>query len=78
MAVNQRHVVPSPDGGWDVEAPNSRRASAHFDTQAEAIDRAREIVHNSGGGELVTHGRDRKIRDKDTVPPGHDPYPPKG
>jgi len=74
---NERHVVPDSDGGWDVVAPNARRASSHHQTQAEAIARAREIVHNTGGGELITHGTDGRIRDSDTVPPGHDPFPPR-
>ena len=74
---NERHVVPNPEGGWDVEAPGARRASSHHDTQADAIDRAREIVGNSGGGEIVIHGRDGRIRDSDTVAPGNDPNPPR-
>lgn len=77
MPRNERHVVPNPDGGWDVKAPGAERSSAHKPTQGEAIDRAREIVGNSGGGEVVTHGRDGRIRDSDTVPPGHDPNPPR-
>ncbi|HUZ40849.1 MAG TPA: DUF2188 domain-containing protein [Acidimicrobiales bacterium] len=77
MPANQRHVVPNPKGGWDVEAPNSERASSHHATQAEAIVRARQIVHNSGGGEMVIHGRDGRIRDSDTIAPGHDPFPPR-
>jgi len=74
---NDRHVVKNPAGGWDVKKPNADRASAHADTQAEAIERGRQIVHNAGGGELITHGRDGKIRDSDTVPPGNDPFPPR-
>ncbi|MEO3939411.1 DUF2188 domain-containing protein (plasmid) [Dermatophilaceae bacterium Soc4.6] len=74
---NRRHVVPNDQGGWDVEAPGASRASAHTDTQADAIDRAREIVHNAGGGEVVIHGRDGRIRDSDTIAPGHDPHPPR-
>jgi hypothetical protein len=77
MARNERHVVPNPDGGWDVRAPGAERSSAHLHTQADAIDRAREIVGNSGGGEVVIHGRDGRIRDSDTVPPGGDPNPPR-
>ncbi len=61
-----------------MKAANAKRASAHLDTQAEAIERAREIIHNAGGGELLTHGKDGTIRDKDTIAPGNDPYPPKG
>jgi hypothetical protein len=77
MGKNDRHVVPNPDGGWDVRKPRASRASAHADTQADAIARGREIVHNAGGGELRIHGRDGKIRDSDTVSPGHDPFPPR-
>jgi uncharacterized protein YdaT len=74
---SDRHVVPNADGGWDVKAPGSQRASSHEQTQADAIDRAREIVHNAGGGEVVIHGRNGQIRDSDTVAPGNDPNPPK-
>jgi hypothetical protein len=77
MPRNERHVVPNPDGGWDVKAPDSQRSSAHTETQSQAIDRAREIVGNTGGGEIVIHGRDGRIRDSDTVAPGNDPDPPR-
>ena len=77
MTRNERHVVQAPDGGWNVKNPGSDRASAHTDTQAQAINRARQIVGNSGGGEVVIHGRDGRIRDSDTVAPGNDPNPPK-
>lgn len=75
---NSRHVVPHPGGGWDVEKPSANRASAHTETQKEAIQRATEIVRNSGGGEVRIHGRDGQIRDSNTVPPGNDPFPPRG
>lgn len=77
MAGNNRHVVPNPNGGWDVVKPRGQRVSSHHDTQGEAIDRGREIVRNAGGGEVRIHGRDGKIRDSDTVPPGNDPNPPR-
>lgn len=74
---NRRHVVPNANGGWDVEKPGASRASAHADTQKDAIARAKEIVGNAGGGEVTIHGRDGKIRDSDTVAPGNDPFPPR-
>lgn len=77
MSKGDRHVVPNDKGGWDVKRPGGGRASSHHDTQADAIDRGREIVHNAGGGELRIHGRDGKIRDSDTIQPGHDPNPPR-
>lgn len=77
MARKERHVVPHPEGGWQVEAPGARRASARADTQSDAISRAREILANGGGGEVVIHRPNGSIRDSDTVPPGHDPCPPR-
>ena len=78
MSSNERrHVVPGSGGGWDVTKPGSSRASAHTDTQAQAVDRARDIVTNAGGGEVIIHGRDGQIRDSDTVGRGNDPFPPR-
>ncbi|WP_136709737.1 DUF2188 domain-containing protein [Agromyces sp. H66] len=74
---NNRHVVPNSNGGWDVRAPGAGRASAHLPTQADATDRARQIVSNLGGGEVRIHGRNGQIRDSDTVGRGNDPHPPK-
>lgn len=74
---NDRHVVPDPDGGWNVRKPGASRSSSRHNTQQDAIDRARDIVGRAGGGEVVIHRRDGKIRDSDTVAPGNDPYPPK-
>lgn len=74
----QRDVLPNPNGGWDVRKPGASRASAHTETQAQAVDRGREILNKAGGGELNTHGRDGRIRAKDTIAPGNDPHPPKG
>lgn len=72
----KRHVVSS-GSGWAVKAPNASRASSKHSTQAEAISAARQVVRNSGGGELVIHGKDGRIRDSDTVSPGRDPFPPR-
>lgn len=69
MARNNRHVAPTEDGQWAVREEGSERASDLFSTQKEAQDRAREILGNSGGGELITHGLDGKIQDSQTVPP---------
>jgi hypothetical protein len=77
MAKERRHVVPNPEGGWDVKKPGSIRSSGHAKTQEEALNRAREIVKNQGGGEVRIHGRDGRIRDSDTIAPGNDPNPPR-
>jgi uncharacterized protein YdaT len=72
MGKNQ-HVVP--DGNrWGVKGAGNSKATEKFDTQKEAIERAREIAKNQES-EVVIHGRDGKIRDKDSY--GPDPNPPK-
>ena len=78
MSDADRHVVPNPEGGWDVKKPNGSRASAHANTQEEAQNLARVIINNQGGGELITHGKDGQIRAKDTIAPGNDPRSSKG
>ncbi|MCW2992579.1 MAG: hypothetical protein JWQ18_74 [Conexibacter sp.] len=73
---NRRTVAPRGDQ-WAVEKPGSSRASSLHSTQKGAQDAARKTLNNTGGGELVTQGRDGKIREKDTV--GRpDPFPPRG
>lgn len=72
---NNQHVTPHPDGGWQVKGEGNTKATVHTGTQKEAIDIAREIAKNQGS-ELVIHGADGKIRQKDSH--GNDPFPPKG
>ena len=72
-----RDVVPDGKGGWKVTRPGSEKASARATTQRSAEKRAKEIVRGEGGGEVRIHGRDGRIRDSDTVPPGRDPSPPR-
>lgn len=43
-------------GSWDLKKSDAQRSSWHFDTPADAIDRARDILHNASGGELNIHG----------------------
>jgi hypothetical protein len=79
MAEAERRIIkPNPAGGWDVAARDAQRASGHFDRQADAIDRGREILANLGGGELEIRGRDGEVRKQDTVPHGDDPRSSKG
>ncbi len=69
-----QHVVPAKDG-WAVKGAGSRKATKVFDTQQEAIKKARSIAKNQRS-ELLIHGRDGKIREKNTY--GRDSYPPEG
>ena len=69
-----QHVVPHNDK-WAVRAEGAERVTSIHSTQQEAIDAAREIARNQHT-ELLIHGADGKIRERDSH--GHDPYPPKG
>ena len=69
------HVVPNPDGGWNVKRGGAKRASGHYDTKREAIDKARQISRNQDT-ELRTHNQDGSIAQSDSH--GGDPNPPKG
>lgn len=71
--MSNQHVVPNGNG-WQVKAENSIRATKNFTTQKDAIDYAREIAKNQRS-ELVIHGKNGLIRDKDSY--GKDPCPPK-
>lgn len=72
MGKNQ-HVVPH-QGKWGIRGAGNERLTSIHDTQADAIDTARGMAQNQRS-EVVIHGRDGKIRDKDSY--GHDPFPPK-
>ena len=74
MGKNQ-HVTPHTDGGWLVIGAGNQKATLKTNTQAEAIAAAREIARNQKS-ELVIHGRDGRIRGKDSY--GNDSFPPRG
>lgn len=79
MAKPTRRIVTHrPDGAWGVTAPHAERDSSVHDTQAAAIARAREVVRNLGGGEVTIQGEGGQFREGRTIPPGNDPFPPKG
>lgn len=75
MPGKNQHVLPHPDGGWQVRGEGNSRATARTTTQREAINIARPISQNQGS-ELLIHGTNGRIRARDSH--GHDPYPPKG
>jgi hypothetical protein len=70
---NDRYVVPNTDrGGWDVVKENHERASAHTNTKVQAINRARDIVENLGGGEIRIQGEKSRFIDSDTTRRGRE------
>lgn len=72
MGKNQ-HVVKH-DNNWAVKGEGNSKATSVTRTQKEAIEIARGIAINQKS-EVVIHGTDGKIRDKDSY--GKDPNPPK-
>ena len=74
MTKKGQHVVPN-GGKWSVRTAGAQRASGTYETQAEAINKGREIAKKQGS-ELYVHGRDGRIRERSSF--GKDPYPPKG
>lgn len=74
MSNKNQHVVPH-ENGWAVRGEGNDRLTSIHDTQADAIERAREIARNNHS-EILIHGRNGQIRDRDSY--GNDPFPPKG
>lgn len=72
--MSNQHVVKR-NNEWAVRKENAERDTRKYETQAEAIEAARQIAINQGS-ELFIHGRDGKIRERNTY--GNDPNPPKG
>lgn len=68
------HVVPDPQGGWNVKKGGSAKASNHYGTKDAAVAKAREISRNQGS-ELYIHRKDGTIQRKASH--GRDPNPPK-
>lgn len=73
MAKRNQHVVPLGNG-WAVKGEGSKKFTVITEKQRDAISVARGIAKNNKS-ELVIHGKDGKIRDKDSY--GNDPNPPK-
>ena len=74
MGKNQ-HVTRHPAGGWQIKGEGNSRATVRTTTQRQAIQIARDIaIHQHS--ELAIHGKDGRIRAKDSF--GNDPFPPRG
>ncbi len=74
MNKNQ-HVTPRRDGLWQVKGAGNSKATKVTNTQAEAIEVARDIAIKQRS-EVVIHREDGRIREKNSY--GNDDYPPKG
>jgi hypothetical protein len=74
MSKKNQHVVPLGNG-WAVKSAGAERATVITTKQSDAISAARDIARNNHS-ELIVHGRDGKIRERNSY--GNDAYPPKG
>ena len=71
MGKNQ-HIVPAGDR-WAVSGAGNERLTSLHDTKREAEEAGRRIAQNQRS-ELVIHGSDGRIQDRDSY--GPDPAPP--
>ena len=74
MSRKERHVVPSPNGGWDSKREKAERVSKHFETKQDAMDWSKDKAKREGS-ELIPHKRDGKIQNPNSY--GNYPNPPK-
>ena len=72
MKTNQH--ITKKNGEWRDIGERNKKATKKFATQKEAIDYGRKVAINQQS-ELVIHGVNGKIRDKDSY--GNDPIPPR-
>ena len=74
MGKNQ-HVTPHPLGGWQVKGAGNSKATVRVETQAQAIEIAKQIAINQAS-EMFIHGVNGRIRERNTY--GNDSFPPRG
>jgi hypothetical protein len=60
------HIVIKGDA-WNVMKRNGNQIGASHKSKKEAVRAGRIALRKAGGGQLVVHGRDGRIRDSDTV-----------
>ncbi|MCI5218523.1 MAG: DUF2188 domain-containing protein [Candidatus Electrothrix sp. Rat3] len=74
-----RDIYRRTDGKWANKRHDATRPSSLHETQKEAYEAGRQNLINQGGGEIAIHRADNcQIREKNTISPGNDDYPPKG
>jgi hypothetical protein len=73
-----RTVSQRANGQWADKRDGAERATGLHSTQKEAANAARNNLKKEGGGELKIKNESGQIRQKDTISPAKDPYPPRG
>lgn len=75
MAGKNQHVLPHPQGGWQVKGPGNSLATVRTGTQKEAVAIARQVAKNQHS-ECFTHSKNGQICARESY--GSDPFPPHG
>lgn len=78
MSKSSDRMVYQRDNIWINKANGNSKASSIHTTQEAAINSAKNMLRNSGGGELTIKGTNQLIRQKNTIAPGKDPRHIKG
>lgn len=72
--MRNQHVVPH-SSGWAVKTSGSNKSTKVYTKQSQAIRSAQKIARNNKS-ELFIHGRDGRIRERNSY--SKDYNPPKG
>lgn len=73
--AKQEHVLPNPNGGWDIKANGAKKVYKHFSNKKTAVSEAIMVSKNQKA-ELSVHNKDGKIAYKNSY--GNDPRNIKG
>ncbi len=71
---DEHHVLPNPNGGWDIKRGGSKKVIKHWEIKKDAVAHARQISRKQKT-ELVI--RDKKGRFQNLDSHGNDPFPPR-
>ena len=61
--THNQHVVPYEENDWAIKGEGNSKYTGTFDTQKQAIRRAKEIAQNYKA-DVIIHRRDGTIRDR--------------
>ena len=73
MSKPQDRTIYKTDKGWVNKRNDASKPASVHDTQRDAYNAAKENLIKQGGGEILIKGMDGRIREKNTIAPGHDP-----
>jgi hypothetical protein len=72
MAKGKNQHVVKHDSGWAVKGAGNEKPTKVTQTKKEAIAIGKDIAKNQKS-ELIIHGQDGKIQEKNTYGPDHCP-----